>query len=121
MTTERGLNTEKMKTARLTSRAKEEVVKAIMSAIQDLQAAEAAIAAAVTGATAAMNAAATLIGNLQNGSVNADDPEVEAVVTQLNNQAATLSGAASSLTTEVTPAPAPAPAPSTSTGSSTSS
>ena len=97
--------TNTMKQARLTSQAKEEVVKTIMSAIQDLQAAEAAIAAAVTGATAAMNAAATLIGNLQSGSVNADDPEVEAVVTQLNSQAATLSTAASSLTTEVTPAP----------------
>gem|GEM_PF-795984 len=97
-----------MKRAKITARQKKQVVKKIMSAIQDLQAAEAAIAAAVTGATAAMNAAATLIGNLQNGSVNADDPAVEAVVTQLNNQAATLSGAASSLNTEVTPASAPA-------------
>jgi len=113
---ENGLNTATPSQRQLTSQAKEEVVKTIMSAIQDLQAAEAAIAAAVTGATAAMNAAATLIGNLQSGSVNADDPAVEAVVTQLNSQAATLSTAASSLTTEVTPAPA-SPATSTSTSS----
>jgi len=68
-----------------------------MSAISDLQAAEAGIASAVA-------AAVTLIQNLQNGTTNADDPQVEAVVTQLNAAAATLNAA-------VTPAPAPTPAP----------
>ncbi len=62
-----------------------------MSAISDLQAAEAGIASAVA-------AAVTLIQNLQSGAVNADDPQVEAVVTQLNAAAATLNAA-------VTPVP----------------
>jgi hypothetical protein len=63
-----------------------------MSAISDLQAAETGIASAVA-------AAVTLIQNFQNGTVNADDPQVEAVVTQLNTAAATLNAA-------VQPAPA---------------
>lgn len=67
-----------------------------MSAISDLQAADKAIQAAVA-------AAVTLIQGFVNGTVNADDPQVEAVVTDLNAAAAALSGAS-------TPTPAPAPA-----------
>lgn len=55
-----------------------------MSALSDLQAADAAIKAAVA-------AAITLIQNLQSGSVQASD--VEAVVTDLNTAAASLSAA----------------------------
>ena len=67
-----------------------------MSAVSDLQAAEAGIASAVA-------AAVTLIQNLQSGATNADDPQVEAVVSQLNAAAATLNSA-------VTPAPVAAAA-----------
>jgi hypothetical protein len=67
-----------------------------MSALTDLQAADAAIKAAVASAV-------TLIQGFVNGTVNADDPQVEAVVADLNAAAAALSGAS-------TPTPAPAPA-----------
>lgn len=66
----------------------------IMSAIADLQTAAAAIKAAIASAV-------TLIQGFVNGTVNADDPQVEAVVADLNAAAAALSGAA-------TPAAAPA-------------
>src|ERR1700722_18896856 len=75
----------------LRHRTRIEEVKKLMSAISDLQAAETAIASAVAGAVAAMNSAASLIANLQSGAVNSDDAQVEAVVVQLNAQAASLS------------------------------
>jgi hypothetical protein len=58
-----------------------------MGALADLQAADATIKAAVA-------AAVTLIQGFVNGTVNADDPGVEAVVADLNAAAAAL-GAAS--------------------------
>jgi cell division GTPase FtsZ len=57
-----------------------------MSAISDLQAADAAIQSAVA-------AAVTLIQGFVSGTVNADDPQVEAVVSDLNAAASALSGA----------------------------
>ncbi len=48
----------------------------IMSALTDLQ-------AVATSLEADVSAAITLLQNLQSGAVNADDPQVEAVVTAL--------------------------------------
>lgn len=63
-----------------------------MSALSDLQ-------AAATTVVTAINSAITLIGTLQSG--NADDPQVEAVVAQLNT-------ASANLTAALTPPPPPA-------------
>ncbi|MGP0042485.1 MAG: hypothetical protein ACLPJW_17575 [Rhodomicrobium sp.] len=84
-----------------------------MSAIQDLQAAQGAIDTAITASVATMTAAATLLTNLQNGTVNADDPAVEAVVADLNKQATALGAANTALGTAVTPPAAAAPSGST--------
>ena len=72
----------------------------IMSALSDLQAAEAAIATAVQNAI-------TLIQNLQSGSVS--DADVEAVVTQLQTAAANLNAAVQTPPPSPTPPPTPTP------------
>jgi hypothetical protein len=68
-----------------------------MSALSDLQ-------AAVSGAVTEINAAITLLQGFQNGTVNADDPQVEAQVTALNT-------AVAALTAVVSPPPIPTPTP----------
>jgi hypothetical protein len=84
-----------------------------MSALTDLVAAEAAIAAGITALGTSVQNAITLIGNLQNGTVNADDPQVEAVVTKLQADQAALATASASLTGATAPVAAAATAIST--------
>jgi len=84
-----------------------------MSALTDLVAAEAAIATGITALGTSVQNAITLIGNLQNGTVNADDPQVEAVVAKLQADQTALANASASLTGATAPVAAAAAAIST--------
>jgi paraquat-inducible protein B len=74
----------------------------IMSALTDLQAIASKVAGDITTVQTTVNTALTLIQNLQNGTTNPDDPQVEAVVAQLQAADATLEATNSSLSAAVT-------------------
>lgn len=92
-----------------------------MSAVSDLQAVEAQIAQSQTAMAAnivtlgsSVQAAITLLQGFQNGTVNADDPAVEAVVaklqgdfTAMQDSNTTVGNAASQLTAAVAPVASP--------------
>src|ERR1700691_3584941 len=84
-----------------------------MRALTDLVAAEQTIAAGVTALEASAAAAVAVIQGFQNGTTNADDPAVEAVVTKLQADAANLSAASGNLTAAAAPVAAAASAIST--------
>ena len=84
-----------------------------MSALTDLVAAEAAIATGITALGTSVAAAVGVIQGFQNGTTNADDPAVEAVVTKLQADQTALANASASLTGATAPVAAAAAAIST--------
>lgn len=96
-------------TARVTKLEKEQV-----ATVQDLAALQTQIDTVIPAAVAALNTAVTIIQGFQNGTTNADDPAVEAFITDAKTQLAALETATSSVAAVETP-----PASSTPSGGST--